>query len=307
MCGELERTYKARQLEGFLDVLFYRRIGFVVARCAAKLKVAPAAITILSGACGIVAGHLYFYRSFAVNIGGMFLHIAANTFDNADGQLARLTNRTSRSGRVLDGVADHLVFLSVYLHLAFRHVFAGGSPAVFVLALAAGLSHSCQSAIADYCRNGYLYFANRRPDADLHPVERVRAEYEDLSWRANLWHKLLLRLYINYSAQQQLLAPSLIELREITRERYGTETPLWLSEHYASAMNPITKCFSILTTNTRMLLLFAVLLLGRPTWYFIIEISALNAVLAFTLVRQDRICSELIAALRARRPEPAPA
>ena len=51
---------------------------------------------------------------------GMVLHVCANALDNADGQLARLTQQQSRKGRIIDSVADHLVFVSVYMHLALR-------------------------------------------------------------------------------------------------------------------------------------------------------------------------------------------
>ena len=78
--------------------------------------------------------------------------------DNADGQLARLTHRESREGRIIDSLADHLVFVSVYVHLTLRYLFEGSSPAICLLALAAGISHALQGAAADYYRNTYLYF-----------------------------------------------------------------------------------------------------------------------------------------------------
>src|SRR5207249_10244891 len=56
--------------------------------------------------CGVTAGHFYYYRDLRLNIFGMLLHVAANVFDNADGQLARLTNQTTRMGRLIDGVAE---------------------------------------------------------------------------------------------------------------------------------------------------------------------------------------------------------
>src|SRR6202158_6106436 len=88
----------------------------------------------------------------------MVLHVCANALDNADGQLARLTQRESRKGRIIDSVADHLVFVSIYLHLALRCVSEVSSPAIWVLALAAGISHALQGAAADYYRSTYLYF-----------------------------------------------------------------------------------------------------------------------------------------------------
>src|SRR3954465_572476 len=144
----LEATYKARDVEGLFDLLFYRKLGFQVARLCAALNVTPVTVTVLGGICGIYAGHLYFYRDLRTNILGMFLHVCANLLDNADGQLARLLNQKSRAGRVIDSVFDHLIFLSVYVHLGLRCLFEGASPAIVIVVIAAALSHGLQGAAA---------------------------------------------------------------------------------------------------------------------------------------------------------------
>src|SRR6201997_1368024 len=154
----LETTYKVREAEGILDLYFYRRVGFQLARFFAKLGMSPIGVTLLGGLVGVVAGHLYFYRDLRTNIAGMVLHVCANALDNADGQLARLTQRETRKGRIIDSVADHLVFASIYVHLTLRCFFEDPSPAIWLLALAAGISHALQGAAADYYRSTYLYF-----------------------------------------------------------------------------------------------------------------------------------------------------
>ena len=158
----IESTFKAREVEGFLDLHFYRPLGFRLAEFFAQLKVTPAGVSLLGGLCGIIAGHLYFYGNLGINIAGMVLHVCANALDNADGQLARLTHQESRKGRIIDSVADHLVFASIYIHLTLRCAFAGASPAIWLLALGAAISHALQGAAADYYRTAFLYFTERR-------------------------------------------------------------------------------------------------------------------------------------------------
>ncbi len=36
--------------------------------------------------------------------------------------------------------------------------------------------------------------------------------------------------------------------------------------------------------------LFLALILDHPAWYFLVEVTFLNLVLAYTLIRQDRLC-----------------
>src|SRR6476619_6472890 len=185
----IESTFKAREVEGILDLHFYRPIGFRLAALFAKLKMTPAAVSLLAGIFGVIAGHLYFYRSLGINIAGMVLHVCANALDNADGQLARLTRQESRKGRIIDSVADHLGFASVYIHLTLRCALAGASPAIWLLAGAAAISHALQGAAADYYRTAFLYFADgRRTEIDSSSV--LRSDYRKLSWGQRPWDKL---------------------------------------------------------------------------------------------------------------------
>src|SRR5437764_10321113 len=115
--SRIEATYKAREVEGVLDLYFYRPIGFRLAEWFAQLKMTPATVSLLAGVSGVIAGHLYYYRDLRVNIVGMVLHVCSNALDNADGQLARLTQTESRKWRGIDSVADQLVLFSLYLKL----------------------------------------------------------------------------------------------------------------------------------------------------------------------------------------------
>src|SRR2546430_6050314 len=65
--SRLEATYKAREVEGVLDLYFYRPIGFRLAEFFVQLKMTPGAVTLLAGICGVVAGHLYYYRDLRIN------------------------------------------------------------------------------------------------------------------------------------------------------------------------------------------------------------------------------------------------
>jgi phosphatidylglycerophosphate synthase len=140
-----EATYKSREVEGWIDIHFYRKIGFRLASFFARLNMTPAAVSVLGCLFGVIAGHLYYYHNLSANIAGMVLHVGANTLDNADGQLARLTNRKSRTGRVIDSLADHLIWVSIYVHLGLRCLAEGPLPAVALLALAAGLAMHCRA------------------------------------------------------------------------------------------------------------------------------------------------------------------
>ena len=296
---KIESTFKAREVEGILDLHFYRPIGFRLAGLFAQLKMTPATVSLLAGTFGVIAGHLYFYRNLGINIAGMVLHVCANALDNADGQLARLTHQESRKGRIIDSVADHLVFASVYIHLTLRCAFAGASPAIWLLALGAAISHALQGAAADYYRTAFLYFTGGARNG-IDSSSALRSDYRKLSWGHRAWDKLLLALYLNFTLQQEVLAPRLKKLRETTNTVFHGQIPGWLEQRYRDAAGHMLKWWRLLMTNTRMLVLFLLLFLGQPIYYFWFELIPLNVLFVYLIVRQEKMAESLEQLLVAR-------
>ena len=293
LSSRVEATYKARAVEGVLDLYFYRPIGFRLAEFFAHLKMTPAAVTLLAGICGVIAGHLYYYRDLRINMVGMVLHVCSNALDNADGQLARLTGRESRKGRIIDSLADHLVFVSIYLHLVLRALADGSSPAIWLLAFAAGISHALQGAAADYYRSTYLYFVANGGRSEIDSFSGLLPEYGKLTWRQNAWDKLLLALYLNFTRQQEILAPHLKKLRDTATELFQGQIPGWLRARYQNLAGPMLKWWGLLMTNTRMLVLFALLFIGRPIYFFWLELIPLNLLFVYLIFREETMAESM--------------
>jgi hypothetical protein len=288
----VEATYKSREIEGFLDLHFYRKVGFQLARFFAWARLTPNGVTFLGTLIGIAAGHLYFYRDLATNVVGMCLHVFANAMDNADGQLARLTNRHSPSGRVLDGIGDNLIYASVYVHLCLRYVAEGGSRGIWLVALLAGLSHRLQSETAEFCRDAYLRFAVAK-FGSLELSSDLRPGYEAVTWSNHFSRKLLLKLHLSYVAEQEKLCPGVVRLEERTRTTFVGVVPQAFRDRYRELNRVMISFFFLFRTNTRMLLLFVLLFLAQPVWYFAVELTALNILLVVLALRQNAISREL--------------
>jgi hypothetical protein len=295
---KVESTFKAREVEGILDLHFYRPIGFRLAKLFAQLQMTPATVSLLAGIFGVVAGHLYFYRDLGINIAGMVLQVCANTLDNADGQLARLTHRESRQGRIIDSIADHLIFVSIYFHLTLRYLFEGWSPAICLLALAAGVSHALQGAAADYYRNSYLYFVSSRTRTGIDSSTQLQSDYRELTWRHAPWQKFLLVLYRNFTRQQEMLAPGLKTLRDVAGQLFHGEIPDWVRTPYRNLAGPMLKWWGLLMTNIRMLVLFVLLFVGQPVYYFWFELIPLNLLFLYLLFRQENVADSLLQVVR---------
>ena len=145
-------TLKSADTEEHIDLAFYRPIGYAWACLARRLGVTPNAITIASIFLGIGAGVAFYFNDLVINVIGMLLLIWANSFDSADGQLARMTHNYSRIGRILDGMAGDIWFATIYVAICLREVvtsdfFMQHNWVIWVVAVVTGLCHAKQAAL----------------------------------------------------------------------------------------------------------------------------------------------------------------
>ena len=174
-------SLKSMDTEETIDLLFYRPIGFFWALLAAKLGITPNVITIASIFLGVAGGLLfYFYEpnQMWLNFIGMLLLVWANSFDSADGQLARMTKQYSRLGRILDGMSGDFWFIAIYFTLVFRVIasstfFMEHQWLIWGLAITAGMSHTKQAAAADYYRQFHLFFLKGEDGSELDSTEQL--------------------------------------------------------------------------------------------------------------------------------------
>jgi hypothetical protein len=57
------------------------------------------------------------------------------------------------------------------------------------------------------------------------------------------------------------------------------------------------KWWGLLMTNSRMLILFALLFMGQPVYYFWFELLPLNLLFAYLLMRQEKMAESLLEAV----------
>ncbi len=297
--SQIESTYKARDVEETIDIYFYRPLGYVAARGCRVIGCTPNTVTIVSIIIGVIAGHLLFYREVSLNLWALVLWIISDILDSADGQLARMTGNKSKLGRILDGFGGNLIFLSMYLHLMGRMAITYDIWWfwMFLFVLAAGISHSFQSAIADYYRNAYLRFVVDRKRSELEYSADIRREFESVRFFKNPVRKILLRMYLNYTIQQEAMSPNFQKLRRKIDPMEEGEIPTWFPEEYRRTNRPLMKYYAILTTNTRMIIMFLVVLADIVPLYFLAEIFLLNIVLLYVVARHERLSAGLLARL----------
>lgn len=288
----LESTLKSADTEETIDLLFYRPIGYWWALLFRKMGVHPNTVTVASIFLGVAAGVFFYFDNIYYNIIGMLLLVWANSYDSADGQLARMTGQKSRIGRILDGVAGDFWFISIYVAICLRLTPEWGVW-IWALAVVAGYSHSKQAAMADYYRNIHLFFLKGEAGSELDNSEQQFAEFRVLPWKGNLFMKLYYYLYGRYTAGQESYSPNFQRFFRGVREKYNKQIPSELAEAFRRGSKPLMKHTNTLSFNTRVIVLFISLFLNLPWIYFIFELTLLNGLLVYMIRKHEALSKRL--------------
>lgn len=297
-------SLKSMDTEEHIDLFFYRPIGYAWACLARKLGVTPNAITIASIFLGIGAGVMFYFNSLWMNVIGILLLIWANSFDSADGQLARMTKQYSRLGRILDGLSGDVWFACIYVAICLREnvtsaFFMEHPWVIWVVAVVTGICHAKQAAMADYYRQFHLYFLKGEDGSELETASDLKTKLATLSWSRDFWKKLTLTVYTNYTVQQEATAPAMQALRRELRQRFPSgRIPQSFRDAFRAASLPLMKFTNILSFNWRTIALFISLLLKMPWLYFAFELVVLNNLLVYMVIRHEAICRKFTAELK---------
>lgn len=208
---------------------------------------------------------------------GLFLHMIWHVLDGADGDLARLTGRSSARGELVDGICDYAGHIVLYVWMG---AIAAGQIGVagWALMWAAGASRLMQAAHYEGTRRQYQRVVYDTPwmgsEAPVIDAKRLR----HLFVAYYLW---LTDLVVPHGAALQAAARSPTmgaPLRHAMRQR-GKALLAWTS---------------LLSANYRTLAVGIAMLAGRPYWYFLFEIVVLGVVFIASLGRVRRVIATVL-------------
>ncbi len=301
---EFRASFKSMDTEEFLDIYLNRPIGYAWALFFKKLGVHPNVVTILSIILGVAAAVCFCFPGLKFAIAGVILLMWANHYDSADGQLARLTGKTTLIGRLLDGLAGEIWFFCIYVAISIRLMnqpmpfgIGGGMHwglIIWALVIFSGVCcHSWQSGLADYYRNIHLFFLRGEDQSELDNTPQLKAEYKTLTLRKNFIRKVFLFFYINYTHRQEQLTPCFQKFYAMVKEKYMPNIPQELRQEFREGSLPLMKYANILTFNTRAIVLYVSMLVEVPWLYVVFEIFFMTALFLYMRHRHETMCARL--------------
>lgn len=303
LIDNVRATLKSAETEGPFELYVTRTPGYLWACLFKRAGIHPVTVTLMSIIIGAASGWFFYSEELCMNLIGMGLLIWANWYDCADGQLARMTNKRTLIGRILDGFCGDVWFFFIYLFLCLRlqghHIpFTGVKWGIWIWLLGAwsGLRcHGRQCAIGDYYRNIHLYFLLGPKKAELDSSASIKEEMRQLKWNSSEWfHKLYLYFYARYTASQEAQVRNFGLMMQKLREKYGDALPQSLRDEFCKGSRPLMPLTNILTFDTRVIVLFLSIGLGVPWVYFVFESTVLELVRFYTIRRHEDICKKIM-------------
>jgi len=289
----LESTLKSSDTEEFIDIHFYRPIGYKLALFLQERNITPNSVTITGLFIGVLSGVCFYFENVLITLIGMCLLVLANTLDSTDGQLARMTQNYSPLGRILDGISGDFWFISIYAALCLRLTPTFGF-SFWIIAAIAGYFHSKQASMADYYRNIHLLFLKGKNGSELENSRELKERYKALAWKENLPAKIIAFFYYKYTCSQESWSPAFQKMYGMLRKEYGENIPEKFSEDFRKQSLPLMKWTNILTFNTRVFVLFVSLLFKHPWLYFVFELTVLNIIMIYMIGKHEKMCKRFI-------------
>lgn len=270
-----------------------------------------------AGSCVFYAHGSYFYEGVAgllFNIAAVMLLIVADLLDCTDGQLARMTGKKSRLGRILDGAAGFVWFLPIYLSLVYRFYFHHSiefgwlglsdtnenvliaTAIVLVLSLYSGFAGMAgQQRLADYYIQVHLFFLKGEKGSELDNSAAQQAIYDQMPEDAPWYERFFQKSYIGYTQKQEQATPEFQHLMKCIKAKYGDieAMPADLREEFHRESLSLMKWNGLLTFNFRSSFFFLFCLLDIPVMNFLFEVIAMALLTSYINHRHESLSRRL--------------
>jgi phosphatidylglycerophosphate synthase len=284
-----ERPRRARELQDPLNHYLYHPLAWQLAVRLARTPLTPNMVSVIGAGFVLAAAVAYAQPGWPVSaLLGLVLHMTWHVVDGADGDLARITGRSSPTGEMVDGLCDYISHIVLYFVLGYLLSLQMGSMAWAIMTVA-GLSHIVQSNHVEVQRRQYQWWVYGTP--------WLRNTHSADSATARSGFGGLVSFYLSLASG---MTPHALKIdaavaaadhdpaaRERIRAAVGAEAP------------PLLFLCKLLGPNPRAIVLGMSMLAGSPIWYFIYQAVVLNLLLAVSVVRHNRAAERIAARIAA--------
>jgi phosphatidylglycerophosphate synthase len=124
---------KSIEKDGFFNVFIYRKISILFVKAFAILGLTPNFVTVSSFIFILVSSVLFSFIDKTIIFLGLIMFNVGVVLDNADGQLAILTNQRTKMGEFLDPFLDKVGGIAILTGLTYSYFRSTGSSTIIYL------------------------------------------------------------------------------------------------------------------------------------------------------------------------------
>jgi phosphatidylglycerophosphate synthase len=275
-----KRPVRPRELQDWLNYYFYHPLAWQLARGLARTPITPNMVSIAGAGCVVAAGVAYAQPWYPLAaLLGLALHMAWHVVDGADGDLARMTGRSSPFGEMVDGLCDYISHVILYFILGWLLWRQDGDFwLAWWLMWAAGLSHFVQANHVEVQRRQYQWWVYGTP--------WIRHSHgnSDAATRKSMFGGIV-TFYLALAAGMTPHARVIDEALSGAQSDSQRERVRAVARREAAPLLPLLK---LLGPNPRALVLGLSMLAGSPLWYFLYQAVFLNLLLAASVILHNR-------------------
>jgi len=321
MKEEIAKSLKSSETEDWLDYHIVRPHSYRWAKFFNKLDFSPNTVTIMSmvigaASCIFFASGSYHYSGWhglLFNIIAIILLVWADVYDCADGQLARISGKKSKLGRILDGLAGFAWYIPIYAALVYRFymhhdiefgwlgIADTGNNAliatgiVLLVALVSGICLANQQRLADYYIQIHLFFLKGEKGSELDNSVQQKEIYANMGAETPWWERLFQKNYISYTQLQERTTPHFQNMIATLRKKYGSldNIPTEVRNDIHDNSLKIMKINGLLTFNFRSSYLFLFCLLDVPVLAFVFEIVCMTLLQYHVNHKHEKFCKRI--------------
>jgi phosphatidylglycerophosphate synthase len=263
------------EAEEVFDLIFYRPVAYLFVQLIKHFPITPNQITIISMMFGLLAAWQFSYGTPEDSIYGALLFVISNVLDCADGQLARIQKSGTLFGRIIDGVADYIVGIAIFIGIGFG--FGYMNHEMWIVLVLAGFSTAMHAIFFDHYQNEFISIVRSEKNFLDKEIEQFRNELRIMKTdRRNSVRSILLIFYLKYLIVQKGFGKKPDNV-QFDSARYKNENSLAI--RFWSFIGP--------TTNRTILIFFA--FLGSIDVYLWTVLIAGNLWLIFCRIYQSII------------------
>ena len=280
----LQRPQRPRELQDSLNFHLYHPLAWQLAKALARTPISPNMVSVIGGAFVVAAGIAYAQPWWPASaLLGMLLHMTWHVVDGADGDLARMTGRSSPIGEMVDGLCDYISHVILYLILGwvlYRH---DGSFAWWLMGIA-GISHAVQANHVEVQRRQYQWWVYGTP--------WIRHSHgdKDAATRKGLFGQFV----SGYLAVATGMTPyaARIDDAAVAAQHDPAARERLRQAARAEAM-PLLGLLKFLGPNPRAIVLGLSMIAGSPLYYFLYQTVVLNLLLVLSVVLHNRAAKRM--------------